>query len=312
MNKKLHFIALSALIQLTIQAQFNAQRSIKKITSFFTHYTAEQIDHKEFPATTLHTLSIENINGPITIKTGWEKESLFLKTTKRAKKKSDLENITIVDDQINKKHLSIFTQYTHKKLQGLVEYELLVPSSMTIQLKTNEGDIIINDIQGHVKAIAHNGNISIINTKNNIQAQTVKTGNIFIDTAYGPVESYTNNGNVTINGACNGVVANATKGTVSVNYKTLPSLSKIKLGTIAGNISLALPATTNASIYGNTAHGTVMSEHLITLKECTTKLDNHAWNRFKKEVDGFLGSGDATISLKSTYGNIKITETKIT
>jgi len=37
-----------------------------------------------------------------------------------------------------------------------------------------------------------------------------------------------------------------------------------------------------------------------------------AWTKFKKEVDGTIGTGEATIALHSINGNVKITEVKNT
>jgi hypothetical protein len=55
-----------------------------------------------------------------------------------------------------------------------------------------------------------------------------------------------------------------------------------------------------------------MSDHDITLKSYTTKLNKTAWAQFTKRVDGILGTGDAKIEIKSAKGNVKIVENVIT
>ena len=311
MNKNVYMILLLTITTL-VTPHCSAKGRLKKVSSFFTGYKLEKIDQREYPAVSIDTISITNINGPITIKTGWKKDCILLKTTKRAKKQEDLNNIKIAVDSTKTDHLAIGTKHINKKLIGLVEYELIVPASVDITLNIlNTGDAFIKDVHGNIKVIT-NDSITVANSRGLVSARTLKKGRINIINSAGPVDVRSYHGNIQGTNIANSFNAHSTDGKVAVAYKTLPSTSTVNLKTLSGNIMLALPNDTNAEIRGHTTHGTFMSDHYITFKPYTTQLNSLAWNKFKKEVDGILGTGEATISLHSTKGNVKITETKTT
>jgi len=162
-----------------------------------------------------------------------------------------------------------------------------------------------------IDVVAHD-DITIINTKQLASAQSLKKGSINLVNTRGPVEAYTHNGNITGDNIAHNCDARSIKGKINISYKKLPATGSINLKTTSGNIMLALPTDTNAQICGYTTYGTFISDHEITLKSYATKLNKTAWNRFKKEVDGTLGTGDATIIVQSTKGNVKIIETVAT
>ena len=311
MNKSVYMMLLLTIISPLFTTNCNAKFRMKKIKSYFSGYKLEEINQAERPALSVTSISIDNINGPITIKT-WKKNSIFLKTTKRAKKQEHLDNIQVVVDSRKNNHLSISTKHVNPKLAGLVEYELIVPESLDITLTIAEqGNASIKDVHGTINVVT-NDSITITNTKSLTSVRTLKKGSILITNALGPVDAQSHSGNINGENIAGSFSAQSTTGKVTVAYKTLPSTSSINVKTVSGNIMLALPADTNAEIRGHTAHGTLISDHYITLRPYATQLNNSAWNRFKKEVDGTLGSGEATIALHSTNGNVRITENKTT
>ena len=303
------FITISFLvITIDCKQKFSFHEKIK---SFLQSDVVEKIDQQELPATSFNSLSLANSNGSITIKTG-PKKSLFVRTIKRAKKKEHLENIKVLLDSSKNDHLTIVTENTNKKDIGSVDYELIVPSSLAIALTaTGSGTVFIKDVHGTIDVVA-NDTVTLVNTKKSVSVQTCKKGSIHISNASGPVEAYTQQGNIVGENIAHSFEARTTTGKVNITYKNLPPTSSINLKSSSGNIILALPTDTNAAICGCTTHGTLMSEHDITLKSYTTKLNKSAWSKFTKEVDGILGTGEAMIDLQTTKGSVKIVETKVT
>jgi len=310
MNKNAYTILFLMIITL-ITSDCKAKLSLhEKIKSFLQSNSAEKIDQKEFDAASIQSLSLANINGSVTIKTG-PKKSLFLRATKRARKESLLDALE-VSTEIHNNHLAITTKNNNKRKTGSIDYELIVPASLDIALNiTGYGTVSIKDVHGALDIVAQD-NIEIINTKKLASAQTLKKGSISIINAHGPIEIYTQQGSITGENIMHNCDARSTSGKISLAYKQVPPTSSINLTTASGNIQLALPAETNAAICGNTTYGTFMSEHDITLKSYTTKLNKTAWTQFTRNVDGMLGTGDATIQIKSTKGNVKILENVVT
>ena len=74
------------------------------------------------------------------------------------------------------------------------------------------------------------------------------------------------------------------------------------------NITLSLPTETEADIHAKTHSGVITSDHYLTLKPLTTKLNQQAWSNIKKEINALLGGGGSQINMLSTTGNIRILE----
>src|SRR5262249_4358763 len=142
-----------------------------------------------------------------------------------------------------------------------------------------------------------------------VYAHTETNGSIAINQASGPVQAITNHGGITIHDAKNSVIAQTSKGKITVHCASIPATGSIQLTTNSGMITLAMPTSANATIQGQTTHGTLLSEHYLTIKPQTTKLNDDAWARFKKEVHGTLGTGESAIKLSSVHSNIKIVDT---
>ena len=303
-------IALMLCCHITMPGT-NSQKSIKKIKSFFNSYPSEKVDQRELCTTNVNSISITNLNGPVTIKTGWKKNSLLLKTTKRTKKQDDLDALKVVIDSSKENSIAITTKQINKKVNGIVEYELIVPSSLDIAINiTGNGDAFVKDSDGIINVVT-NDNITIINTKKSVHTKTLKKGDTLIANASGPINATSSIGNITGTAIGNNCIAHSTTGKISIAYTQLPPESVVHLETTSGTIALTLPTKTSARITGKTTHGTLLSELPIAITPYTTKLNINAWNTFKKEVDGTLGCGDAAISLRSTHGIIKIIETKM-
>jgi DUF4097 and DUF4098 domain-containing protein YvlB len=311
MNKIVYIILLT--ISLFHHMGFNAkQRNYReKIKNFFCS-SSEKVEQHEYNALLIESLSITNCNGNVTVHTG-PKKSLFIRTISRARKQENLELVTIAIDESKRNRLSITTQCNEKKKNRVsVDFEIIVPASLNLELTiTGNGDMSIKNVLGKINATAH-GNISITNTKNVVIAQTDKNGSISIINPSGPVETQSYSGNITGENIAHNFSAHTAKGNIILACKKIPFTGWLDAKTSSGNIILALPADTNAQIQGHTIHGTFMSDYPILLKPYTTPLNKEAWKIFKQRVDGTLGSGDATIALASTSGNIKIVATKTT
>ncbi|MGB8367198.1 MAG: DUF4097 family beta strand repeat-containing protein [Candidatus Babeliales bacterium] len=281
----------------------------KKVSSFFGGCPYEEILQKEYVIEKQGTVVIENIDGPITITTGWKKNTIFLKATKKSNKPDQLALINIIDKQVTPDKLLIKTEYRQPKTKGMVEYELIVPTDLRLQISVNHGSVKIQEMQGPISVKTVQGNIEIAKTNNVIHTEAIKSGSIMIDQSIGPISATAHHGDIIITHANQSILATTNKGHIFVACVDIPSTGSIRLETHTGPITLALPTTTNATFQGKTIRGTITSDHYLTLKPCTTKLNTMAWSRFKKEIDGIFGTGEAEIKCRNHHGNIKIVET---
>ena len=164
MDKNAYILLLGIITTHTVTTQCTMQECLHKTKSFFTRTLLEKVDQKELSAESIKRISIDNVNGPVTIKTGPQK-LLVVKTISRAKKQTDLDNIEVVIDSNTNDHLAIATVYNGAKTAGSVEYELIVPTAVNIALTiTGNGDACIKDVHGIIDVVA-NDTITITNAK---------------------------------------------------------------------------------------------------------------------------------------------------
>jgi len=298
-----------ALVSMIASHQLDGKLSFEKIRSWFGKKGHENVVNKEFDASTITTLVLENIDGNITIKNSWKENKIALKATKKIKKEEDVNKVRI--SKHNKDGaLMLRTVYQEKVKGAAIDYELIVPTGMKLQLSTINGSIYLNDTKSPVIAMTESGNIEARNIKKALKATTKSNGSIIVGNAQGNVYANTNYGSINVKEATKNVIAKTKKGIITVSCAQLPATSTIQLETKNGTINLALPASANATIDGSTRRGSLISDHYLTIKSHTTKLNRQAWNRFKKEVHGILGSGEADVKLSAVSGNIKILQTK--
>jgi DUF4097 and DUF4098 domain-containing protein YvlB len=270
---------------------------------------------KPYEATVTHTyiapedgtLAIETTAGNITINTKARQEHITLVAVKRTATQDQLPQLTIHEEQSSQQLRLKSTFDTHIIKRGAIDYTLTIPENIRIHATTHYGSITINKAALPIMCSTDNGSISIGSSYKTVQA-TTKHGSIDIQHALHDVNAQTDYGNITVHHAHKNVRARTQKGSITVAYAHIPPTGAVDLHAHNGGINLALPANSNASIKGSAKRGTITSDHYLTLKPTLTKLDMSAWRRFKKEVDGMLGTGEAMISLSSACGNVKISQ----
>lgn len=258
------FLWTLLLCMLTTSYHTHAEFSFK---SWFYRSKADTFN-KEFIFSPHGTVTIENIQGPILVKT-WNSDKVAITAIIEAKEE-DLPLINI-DTSIKSDQALIKTKYsTESKLKATIRYTVMIPETCKLKITTQQGDIKIKQVKGSISAETP-GLIEIQEAENSVDAQT-------------------------------------TYGQIHVHYKRLPLNSMVSLSSVNGSINLSLPSTTQAYLQADTEHGTITTEQEITLKPRIVRLDNQAWKLFKREVRGTIGNGGSKIKIISKSGNIKLLE----
>ncbi len=308
-------LSISLLTGILSSSSLYGKFSLKRVYDFFRPTKHEAFVEKEYQLEKPGILSLSNIDGNITINTEWKRDTICLKATKRSSKEENLELLAIKTNRaehITGNHL-IITSAHENNATGSIDYQLIVPANIKLNLHTEHGTIKVNDVKGPVVAKTTTGDIDIRNVAHTVAAQTETKGSIVIEKVRDNIKAVTNNGNITITDATKSIIATTQKGNITTACSDVPKQSKIQLNSeSSGAISLAMPASVNATLQGKTGRGRLTSEHLITINPFTTKLDRTAYREFTRQVSGILGTGDADIQLTSNSGNIRIIETQTT
>jgi len=280
--------------------------SLKKITSLFSTKTNEDVIHKTYHLGKHPLLEITNTYGPIEIATT-ESDRVDIKAIKKVPAKQDGSLLQPSFKQLGANHIRIGS-HAEQDIKAELTFHVTVPKTARLKFASRDGTLSAEKITGAFHATTETGSIALQETQGSINATTHQRGPITITNATGPITAVTKTGNITIHGTHNDIVASTGKGKICVNCTTVPATSTLSLTTSSGSIQLGVPQTTNACVQAKTNQGAVTCAHAITLNPFTTPLDSKAWQRFKRDVDGVLGTGEAIIKLSSARGNIKITE----
>ncbi len=277
----------------------------------FSKKNEEKIVHKEFPLEKDGKLCIQNLNGSIEVKAAWNQKNVMVNAIIRTQTPEDTQSINIVANDAVKNNVQIKTTCENDALKKYnVDYIVIVPHHVALNLTTDNGNIVVNDFQGKIQATTNKGNITINNAHDLVIANTQLAGAINVNHAYGHVKAITTKGNIKISDAHNSIIAHSQKGNIDLQSKTVPSTAKIALTADNGSISLDLPTGVNADVQAHAQKGRVMCQHFITLKPQTLQLTNSTWREMSSHVEGTLGSAEATVNLVAS-SHIKINETSI-
>lgn len=302
---KLKYIISFTLLVPFYSTTATAMQSIKKYVPFLSKKEATASFSRELPFTNQGAITVKNSNGTITVK-AWNQDKINISAVKHAASQDQLSAITINVLQTSGS-VNIATACKEK---CTVDYTILAPPHCALTASTETGAIAITGIKGKINATTEHGDITTEHTSNTVVAHAQYTGSISAKQAKQNVKATTNKGNITVSNSHSSVLATADNGNIDVKTEQVPSTSKIKLTTNNGLITVCLPHDVDADLQANTKRGSIISQHAITIKPKTTTLDAQAWKQFKKQVDGILGSGEATIVLNTNKGNIKILNEK--
>ncbi len=310
-QSKVQYTLVVVLCMIAPQIFAGKSRILRAVDSLFKRSHHEEIIQKEYPLKGRKLVHVKNMKGTITVKSEWNNETLLMTATKKSTKPEYLDSLTIDDSKSDKNSIKIETICAANNKKASIDYVLVVPQNIRLELISDNGNIVVKETNGEIVAKTGNfGNIEIDNAQNAIYAQA-EHGSILINRAPKNVKAFSSNGNITIHNAEKSIIAQAEKGKIDIECLQVPSTGKLSLNTGSGNITLRIPESTSAELQAHTESGTLTCAHYVTVKPLTTQLNPSAWTKFKREVEGTIGSGEANITLHTDKGHIKILNSTI-
>ncbi len=192
----------------------------------------QQVWTARYPLPPGGSLAVENVQGNIWIE-GWDRaeaEITVIKTTQGQSGRLDDVRVAV---ERGEGSLTIRTLYGGGSAEPVrVDYRLRVPRQVELErLRTVEGDISVQNVEGSVDARSLNGNIRQVNVAGR-------------------------------------VTAHALKGNIAVVLRALPDpTASLYLETLSGDVFLQLPAGANADVEASTLDGQVLGSYLFTASE---------------------------------------------
>jgi hypothetical protein len=217
--------------------------------------------HKTYPLDKAGRFRLDNVNGNVQI-TGWDREEVKLDAIKRAKTQEQLEQVQIEVDP-RPGDVRVKTKYPDsqkgKNNSASVDYTITVPKGARLdKINTVNGTVQIQSVSGDIVASSVNGTVAAKGLASAVQLSTV-------------------NGSV--------------KASSDVVNKD------IKLNSVNGSVTLALPAGVNAEVSADTLNGGI---------HCDFPLETKTHFPVGRKLQGKLGEGGPEIKLSSVNGGIRI------
>jgi DUF4097 and DUF4098 domain-containing protein YvlB len=259
-------------------------------------YGAElkQVNEKVFPLSESGRLEIENQNGRITIE-AWARKDVRVQITRTVRTSDDSKaealmkelraDVTVTSDRIRiesrspkrAESVGIWDVLGQRVTAVNIHYYVQAPAGTRLLLETNNGEIRVRGMAGGITGQTVNGAIEI-------------TG------ASGPIVVSTTNGSITLSGLEGSARAETTNGDMIAAFRKVVPEGPIDLATTNGNVEVALPGNANATLDAVTSNGRVTVSFPIHSKGTLSS----------KTVRGTIGSGGASISLRTTNGNVVV------
>ena len=211
-------------------------------------------------------LSLENVNGSITIE-GGDGNEVVVTAYKKADNQEALDEIEINIDATSSR-ISIDTDLPESRgwwgggnSGASVSYELSVPSNIDLDsVSSVNGGIDISGVFGTVKAQTVNGSIDVEDASGDAKLETVNGG-------------------------------------IDARFASVTGDQRINCDTVNGKINLTLPANADASVSVETVNGSINGS------DFGLKVDK---GFVGKSLDGDVGSGSARITANTVNGGVKI------
>jgi DUF4097 and DUF4098 domain-containing protein YvlB len=193
-----------------------------------------------------------------------------------------------------------------------VDYHITVPGWMAVNLHGVNTTITVNGVQAAIRAETVNGDISVKGGDGLVSLHTVE-GSVTLEGAKGRIDVESVNADVTVTNAEGEVHAETVNGGVTLSGVRAESVDgstvngdllydgpiraggRYRLVTHNGDVTITVPAGTDARVSVSTFQGDFESDFPVTLTE-----------RRGKRFDFTLGNGGAAVDLESFQGTIRL------
>jgi hypothetical protein len=257
------------------------------------------------------TLRIDNAHGDIKVHGGATEGSIVAKLTIRgadyhaAQEKADAYTLMLEEGD------RIVTLKTPDVPNATVDLHLHVPGSPQIEIRSESGDVEVNDLRANCRVIGRRGDIRLRRVDGPIDVQTTsgdvtlencdagnltienKSGDVVLDRVSGHLAARTASGDVRLH-ECKGrtLSIEAVSGDVVVDLNH-PIEAAASIRTVNGDVRVGIPDGSDCRVTLGTLRGDV---------SCDIDLDDRQAQSGR--IQGRLGSGSGTLDVSTVNGSV--------
>jgi DUF4097 and DUF4098 domain-containing protein YvlB len=252
-------------------------------------------------------LKIQTFDGAITVRS-WDRNEVLVEIERRGPDQTAADALVVNQTQEgNRIVIEAPNPRSERNVIAIggwqsqaVNFTVTAPRRVTLEARTGDGSIETHDLQGTIDMNSGDGRILASNLEGQVRAHT-GDGSIAIDRAAGQVDADSGDGSIEIEGRLDELTVRTGDGPVRVDAadgSTMKSDWRITTGD--GRIALRVPSGFNAAVDASTGDGSVRVDGISTAPRGTEEE--------RRRVVGQLGSGGATLRLRSGDGSIEITQ----
>jgi DUF4097 and DUF4098 domain-containing protein YvlB len=266
---------------------------------------------KTFKITGQPDVTLDTFDGAIEIHS-WDRNEVEVEIEKRAMEQSLLDEIKVAVEQQGDRVVVRVTGPTRTEFRGLqvgfhvsptARLRVALPRTSTLQAKTEDGAIRIEDVTGKLSLRTSDGSVTGTRVSGDIEVRT-EDGTIRMEHASGKLDLDTRDGSIVLN--VKPTVLRAKTGDGSIRVQLDPDTAMTDnwdLTTSDGSVVLTLPATFDAELDAETSDGAVRADHPAIHDESN---EGDTRRERRRSLRAKLGDGGRLLRIRTGDGSIRI------
>lgn len=292
--RSVHVIALLAVAAGSAACSIDVQgnQALTREEKRFTVAAAEPVE-----------LRLQTFDGSVVVRS-WDRNEVLVEIERRAPDQSSAEALVVHQMQEGNRIVVEAPGEPNRNTVSFgvgrsVSFIVTAPRRLTLEARTGDGLIETRDLQGTVDLSSGDGRIIAANIEGHLKAHT-GDGSIDIDQITGGVDADSGDGSIEIAGRLDELAVQTGDGPVRVDAAEGSSMKvDWRITTGDGRIALRVPSGFNAAVDASTGDGTVQVEGISNPRASGDDSE-------RRRVVGQLGSGGATLHLRSGDGSIDV------
>jgi hypothetical protein len=223
--------------------------------------------HEAFATTPTAHIRVRNVAGFIRI-VPWARREIDVVARKRGSTIAAVRrtSVVITHDGTPATEVDISTQYPHGSLlfwgdSASVDYTIHVPRQARLDVADVSGDVTANGVAGDLNVSNVSGDVTAMRSGGNLRIQTVS-------------------------------------GSINASMLHVGSDNTASMGTVSGEIDLAVPANSSADVRAESISGDFSSDFNVPRRHRTVGV----------QADGTIGGGAGSIDLRTISGSITLSK----
>ena len=248
-------------------------------------------------------LNLRTFDGTLVIRS-WDKNEVLVEIERRAPDQSAADALVVNQTQDGNKITLEAPSGENRRVASFgngpsVNFSVTLPRRVALHASTGDGGIDAADLAGTIDLNSGDGRVIATHLEGQLKVHT-GDGTIRIDRAAGQVDADSGDGSIEIDGRLDQLAVRTGDGPVRVDANSGSTMKNDwHITTGDGRIALRLPSDFNASIDASTGDGTVRVDGIDRPRGGDESE--------RRRVVGQLGSGGATLHLRSGDGSIDVT-----